>query len=231
MPGYPGFDILAYPGDDSVAWLKDNTNLSWCGYYLAPAPSHDDESWMGQRATLTAAGWGLAPTYVGQQLAGPGSHVVTGPQGQLDGADAAHLMTQEGFAPGSFVYLDLEDGPPFTAPRTDYVNAWVTAVQAAGFQAGIYCSHGLAEDVQACVPKRESGPTRSRRQRRIRSRGQIFLTAPPRAADIPGPTCGNWVKTVGLMSRPTPLGALSSTSAAPSRRIRARSDRLSISGQ
>jgi hypothetical protein len=34
-------------------------------------------------------------------------------------------------------YLDLEDGPPFVSPRSDYVAAWVAAVQAAGFQAGI----------------------------------------------------------------------------------------------
>ncbi len=23
-----------------MAWLRANTNLVWCGYYLGPAPSH-----------------------------------------------------------------------------------------------------------------------------------------------------------------------------------------------
>jgi hypothetical protein len=145
-------DTYAYPGADPMGWLKANSNLSWCGYYLAPAPSHDDISWMGQRAALVAAGWGIAPTFLGQELAGPGSHSVTGPQGAIDGAQAAALMTGEGFPAGSYVYLDLEDGAPFQSPRTDYVSAWVTAVQAGGYAPGVYCSHAIGEDVHAVVP-------------------------------------------------------------------------------
>src|SRR5262249_49853996 len=38
---------------------------------------------------------------------------------------------------------------PFTAPRTDYVSAWVDAVVAGGFLAGVYCSHAFAADVHA----------------------------------------------------------------------------------
>jgi hypothetical protein len=149
---YAGFDSYGFPGADQMAWLKANTNLVWCGYYLAPAPSHGDESWMGQRAALAGAGWGLAPTYLGQQLGGPGSHVVTAAQGAIDGVDAAAKMTAEGFAPGSFVYLDLEDGPPFEPPRTGYVQAWAAAVTSAGFGAGIYCSHVFAGRVAAALP-------------------------------------------------------------------------------
>jgi hypothetical protein len=107
---------------------------------------------MGQRATLVAAGWGIAPTYLGQQLGGPGSHVVTAAQGAIDGANAAQLMAGEGFAAGSYVYLDLEDGPPFVAPRADYVAAWVGAVTGAGFAAGVYCSHVFAGAVASACP-------------------------------------------------------------------------------
>ncbi len=152
MAGFAGFDCFAYPGAAQMAWLKANTNFVWCGYYLAPAPSHGDKSWMGQRAGLAAAGWGIAPVYVGQQLAGPGSHAVNGPQGTTDGNAAAALMAADGFPPGSCVYLDLEDGPPFVAPRTDYTGAWVAAVRSAGFLPGIYCSHGFAAQVQAAYP-------------------------------------------------------------------------------
>lgn len=149
MPGFPGIDTSTFPGLAEMAWLKANTNLVWCGYYLGPAPSHGDTSWMGQRAALQDGGWGLAPLYVGQQLGGRGSHNVSGPQGTIDGQDAAQLLAQEGFAAGTCVYLDLEDGPPFKAPRTDYVAAWVDAVQANGFQPGVYCSHGFAADVHS----------------------------------------------------------------------------------
>ena len=152
MPGFAGFDSADFPGADVMAWLKANTNLVWCGYYLAPAPSHRSTSWMGQRAALQSAGWGVAPVYVGQQLKGPGSHVVTGAQGAIDGADAANLLAGEGFPAGSCVYLDLEDGPPFNPPRTDYVAAWVDAVAAAGFLPGVYCSHGFAANVRALRP-------------------------------------------------------------------------------
>ena len=31
---FAGFDSVAYPGDDVMAWLKANTNLSFAGYYL-----------------------------------------------------------------------------------------------------------------------------------------------------------------------------------------------------
>jgi len=149
MPGFPGLDTYAFPGDAALAWLKANSNLAWCGYYLAPAPSHGDASWMGRRAAMA----GLAPIYLGQQLAGPGRHDVTEAQGALDGADAAALMASEGFAQGSYVYLDLEDGPPLRSPRTDYVLAWADAVTGAGFAPGVYCSHALAEDVHAACPR------------------------------------------------------------------------------
>jgi hypothetical protein len=152
MPGFPGFDSADFPGTDQMAWLKANTNLAWCGYYLGPAPSHPETGWMGRMAALQAAGWGIAPVYVGQQLGGPGQHNVTGPQGTTDGNDAVNLMNGEGFAPGACVYLDLEDGPPFKPPRTDYVAAWIDAVQQGGFQPGVYCSHGFAADVAALRP-------------------------------------------------------------------------------
>jgi Domain of unknown function (DUF1906) len=152
MPGFAGFDTDVFPGVPEMAWLKANTNLVWCGYYLAPAPSHGDASWMGQRAGLQAAGWGIAPVYVGQQIVGPGSHDVSGQQGTIDGEDAVQLLTDEGFAAGTAVYLDLENGAPFAEPQSDYVVAWVAAVQAGGYQPGVYCSHGFAVDVHTACP-------------------------------------------------------------------------------
>jgi len=147
MPGFAGFDRSDYPGDAIMSWLQANTNLVWCGYYLAPAPSHGGTTWMTRRAALQAAGWGVAPIFVGQQVTGPGSQNPSAATGVTDGNQAVSLMTAEGFASGSCVYLDLENGPPLTDLQQDYVANWCDTVQSGGYQPGVYCSHSLALDV------------------------------------------------------------------------------------
>src|SRR3954464_9451586 len=124
MTGFAGFDSSGYPGDSAVDWLKDHTNLRWCGFYLAPAPSHGNTGWMGKRNRLAAAGWGIAPIYVGQQTIPPGSQHSSAPQGHLDGADAAALAKKAGFPAGTCIFLDLENGKPFPPAQKAYVAAW-----------------------------------------------------------------------------------------------------------
>lgn len=34
MPGFAGFDVLGYPGDATMSWLKANTNLVPVGAML-----------------------------------------------------------------------------------------------------------------------------------------------------------------------------------------------------
>jgi hypothetical protein len=147
MPGFAGFDRGDYPGDAVMSWLKTNTNLVWCGYYLAPSPSHPSTTWMTRQAALRAGGWGIAPLYVGQQITGRGSLNPSATTGQRDGEHAASLMKQEGFASESYVYLDLENGPPLTPPLRDYVANWCDALQTGGYKPGVYCSHSLALEV------------------------------------------------------------------------------------
>lgn len=147
MPGYAGFDSSEYPGLAHMNWLIGNTNLRWCGFYLGQTPSHPSTSWMRSRAELAQLNWGFAPIYVGQQVTGPGSHNVTLAQGALDGADACRLMGQSGFQPGTYVYLDLENGQPFTDDQKKYVAAWVDAVKANNFLPGVYCSWTFAADM------------------------------------------------------------------------------------
>ena len=152
MPGFAGFDRSDYPGDQVMSWLKANTNLTWCGYYLAPSPSHPGTTWVTRRVALAGAGWGIAPIYVGQQITGPGSHNPSSATGITDGKDAAALMQSEGFAAGSYVYLDLENGPPLTAPLQDYVISWCDSVAGNGYQPGVYCSHLLALTIHNLRP-------------------------------------------------------------------------------
>jgi hypothetical protein len=56
MP-FAGFDSLLYPGDDTMQWIKSNTNFSYVGFYLAPAPSRPDSGWIaGTRAPVWMLG-------------------------------------------------------------------------------------------------------------------------------------------------------------------------------
>jgi hypothetical protein len=151
MTLFVGFDCLAYPGDAQMQWLKQNTNLSWCGYYIAPAPSHSDQSWMGERGSLSNSGWGLLAIYVGQQTSGPGSHNVNAAQGTLDGAGAAALAAAEGFPAGSFIYLDIEDGSALSDPAKGYLVAWATKLIEGNYAPGFYCSHLIAAAVASLL--------------------------------------------------------------------------------
>src|SRR6266550_2022153 len=64
-PVLAGFDTRAYPTDQVMKWLRQNTNLSWVGYYLYPAPSRNNPdnggaSWMGQFPSLSYQQWNVA---------------------------------------------------------------------------------------------------------------------------------------------------------------------------
>jgi hypothetical protein len=172
MTGFAGFDVSSYPGDTVVDWLKANTNLKWCGFYLAKAPSHSDTGWMAKRARLVAGGWGIAPIYVGQQTIPPGSRNSSGPQGKIDGADAAFLATRAGFPAGSCLFLDLENGKPFTAAQKAYVAAWCAEVSSHHFAPGVYCSHTFAADVHLAAPA---------------ARIWVFKVSTTAAHPVPGP--------------------------------------------
>jgi hypothetical protein len=154
MPFYAGFDSLQYPSSDMMNWLHDNTNLIWCGYYLAPAPNRPTSPWTGQYSSIKAK-WSALPIYVGQQDARTAhddyvpSSVLTAQQGAIDGAEACQRLQDNGFLIGSFVYLDWEYGGLLDAVgSSDYIKAWISAVVADGRgQPGIYCSHNSAQAI------------------------------------------------------------------------------------
>ncbi|MDB5963159.1 MAG: hypothetical protein JWP59_4453 [Massilia sp.] len=149
MPFHAGFDAAVYSGDASMAWLKAHSNLAWCGYYLSPAPNllPAANSWRGRRAALAPA-WGLAPCYVGQQArhgASAISAILTFIQGCTDGQQAVDNARRDGFARGTYLYLDWEDGGALSNDSQQYVSGWMVTVHARGFGAGLYCSHRLAD--------------------------------------------------------------------------------------
>lgn len=147
---YAGLDTDQFPGIPVLDALARETNIAWVGYYL-PAPSHSNAGWSGNRAAILNLGLAVVPIYVGQQTQGPGSHIVTGDQGVIDGNDAGAKMYAEGFPARSYIYLDLENGAPFTEPQAEYVQAWCLGVRGSGYAPGVYCSHAMAADVAAKI--------------------------------------------------------------------------------
>ena len=64
---YWGMDVTTYPGDSAMKTIKQNSPLSFTGFYLAPQNSgnHNDTGWMSTYSTLKSYGWGVLPIYVG----------------------------------------------------------------------------------------------------------------------------------------------------------------------
>lgn len=143
MLGYAGFDRSEYPGDDLMSELWNNTNLVWCGFYLAPAPSHPDTSWMNKLNTVREMGWAAVPVYVGQQPSDlpKTAHNASTVQGASDAGEAVILATNAGFATDTIIYLDIENSPSGALKKEmkDYYRSWVATVTTLGFRPGVYC--------------------------------------------------------------------------------------------
>jgi Ca2+-binding RTX toxin-like protein len=151
-----GFDATTYPGDAAMAWLKQHTNLGWVAYYLAPAPSRTSGlSWMGEHDDLVAQGWKLAPIYLGEQdpsnPAGNTSKHPSAAKGTTDGNAAVTLLTQDHFAKGTVVYLDIEPGS-LSQDEKDYITNWCAVVSASDFVPGVYCRQNQAPIIADLVP-------------------------------------------------------------------------------
>ena len=151
-PAFPGFDTKDYPGDHKMqAWI-DTSPYEFVAYYLK-APCHPGGTWMGHRANLIDMGWNLLPVYVGHQIAGVSpckANTVTAAQGEADAREAGLKMASEGFAPGCYVYLDIERTEAVHANLAAYITAWVSKL-ASDFRPGVYCHKHNADSVRAAV--------------------------------------------------------------------------------
>lgn len=165
MPFFAGFDMATFPGRDCMNWLRAHSNLSWCGYYLAPAPNRSPTGWPGQYQTLQAAGWGVVPIYVGQQDARTGtgtytpSSILTADQGTTDAKNAVQLAQADGFPGGTYIYLDWEYGGLDANGAIDYIRSWIVGVVGDGtYMPAIYCSHTAAAAVVSILDSIDPTP-------------------------------------------------------------------------
>lgn len=140
-----GFDLNDYPGDEGLPVLRKT--FSFGGYWLSPPPGAKETTWLGTRSKMQAQGFGFLVLFNGRLTRDLKSVPDAIRKGESDAADAAVVARHEGFAPGTTIFLDVEEGGQLTPPYYEYVNAWIDGLTKANFRAGAYCSgipvHGL----------------------------------------------------------------------------------------
>ncbi|MGB6989122.1 MAG: glycoside hydrolase domain-containing protein [Candidatus Sulfotelmatobacter sp.] len=148
-PSYLGFDRNTYPGDANLKALHQT--FSYTGYWLNNPPGEKTNTWTGHRAAVESAGFGFLVLFNGRlyaelKSAAPKSGARAMKLGHSDAQAAAAAARREGFPAQTIIFLDQEQGGRMLPEQKAYIYAWVDAVTAAGFRAGIYCSGIPAAD-------------------------------------------------------------------------------------
>jgi len=138
---YLGFDRNDYPGDGSLKSLSET--FSYAGYWLNNPPGEKTNTWAGHRAAVESAGFGFLVLFNGRLYTELKSVANATKVGKADAHAAASAARREGFPGATIFFLDQEEGGRMLPEQKAYIYAWVDAVTAAGFRAGIYCS-GMA---------------------------------------------------------------------------------------
>lgn len=135
---YLGFDVNEYPGDTALPALR--RTFSFAGYWLNLPPGAATNAWIGKREALLEAGLGFLVLFNGRTSRQLGSSTNAAALGTNDAEIAASRAEQEGFSPGTVIFLDQEEGGRLTLEQRAYLFAWTDRVRAKGFGAGVYCS-------------------------------------------------------------------------------------------
>lgn len=146
---YLGFDRNDYPGDQNLSVLRQT--FSFVGYWLNNPPGETSNNWMGKRQILDSAGLGFLVLFNGRLDAELKSVTKARGLGTADGQLASTQARNEGFPLRTVIFLDQEEGGRMLHEQKAYIYAWVDAVTAAGFRAGIYCSGIGAKDDENVV--------------------------------------------------------------------------------
>lgn len=134
-----GFDRNDYPGDAALPALR--RHFDFLGYWLTNPPGEQTNTWVGKREALRAQGFGflvLANGRTDAEIKVAGKDALA--TGKKDAAAAVAAAVREGFAPGTAIFLDQEEGGRLLPEQAAYLFSWTEAVSTAGFRAGVYCS-------------------------------------------------------------------------------------------
>lgn len=141
---YLGFDRNDYPGDATIANLKNE--FSFAGYWLNAPPDETADSWLAKRTVLQAQGFGFLLLFNGRLDKQLKSTAKAAALGKSDAATALSAGLREGFPKGATIFLDQEEGGRLLPEQNAYLFAWLDAVMASAFKAGVYCSGIPAPD-------------------------------------------------------------------------------------
>jgi hypothetical protein len=158
---YLGFDRNDYPGDANLRSLRQT--FAYTGYWLNNPPGENSNSWIGHREAVESAGFGFLVLFNGRLYAALKSEANAQRLGKADALSAVSSARREGFPRGAIIFLDQEQGGRMLPEQKAYIYAWVDAIVAAGFRAGIYCSGMASPDEQHVVTAediRQSAGTR-----------------------------------------------------------------------
>ena len=144
---YLGFDRNDYPGDTNLKTLRQT--FSYTGYWLNNPPGEQSNSWIGKRQLIQSIGFGFLVLYNGRLYKELKRNAAA--LGQSDGQMAIAAARREGFAAGTIIFLDIEEGGRMLAEQKTYIYAWVDAVNAGGYRAGVYCSGIPAKEGKSTI--------------------------------------------------------------------------------
>jgi hypothetical protein len=135
---YLGFDRNIYPGDSSLPIL--HKTFAFTSYWLSPPPGEKQNTWKGKRELLLSHGFGFLVLYRGPDSGELKNETDAKEKGNKDASSAAATAKEEGFAAGSIIFLDIEEGGRLSAAYHRYLCAWSEELKRAGFLPGVYCS-------------------------------------------------------------------------------------------
>lgn len=135
---YLGFDRNIYPGDASLPILRKS--FAFTGYWLSPPPGEKRNTWKRKRELLLSHGFGFLVLYRGRDSIELKNEADAREKGTKDSRDAAAAAKEEGFAAGTIIFLDIEEGGRLPATYHAYLRAWSEELAHAGFLTGVYCS-------------------------------------------------------------------------------------------
>lgn len=136
--GYLGFDLNVYPGDEALPVLRKT--FAFSSYWIGPPPGEKQSNWIGKRAVMEVQGFGFVVLFNGRESHALKSIADAQKKGALDGDTAAKSAEREGFAKGTVIFLDIEEGGRLPASYHEYFKSWTDEITSAGYRAGVYCS-------------------------------------------------------------------------------------------
>ncbi len=135
---YLGFDANLYPGDDALPILRKT--FSFTSYWLGTPPGEKRSTWQGKRELLASQRFGFVVLFNGRDSRKLKNSLDARQRGFSDAQAAAKLALQEGFAKGTVIFLDIEEGGRLPAPYHTYLRTWSEELAHSGLKAGVYCS-------------------------------------------------------------------------------------------